>query len=206
MQTALYFGCGADTIPLLALQETIQKFVLIESQSAFEFGSRKRHSSLFIQLRRALFAAGFSFSRQESFVHWIFVNRSTSTTVSLWMECPFPWVTPKRMREEMRQATTLICCGFFPHKSIVNLMARPVRFVTNTDTHLDTDETDIVDVRMFQVWTLIVLPSMWWSSEWTAYDCPQTLEYWSLQSMTIRHKNEMLRLRKEELTLRAGHS
>ena len=195
MQTAVYFECGTDIVPLLALQDTIQKFVLVESQSAFAFGSRTQHSDFFIRLRRVLFGIGFTFSRRQSLQQWIFVNRSTSTTVSLWVDCPFPLVKPKKMLEEISRATTLICCTYLPHKSILDLLQHPIRFVTSSDTVIDTKETDVVDVGMFQVWNLILLPPLWWSKHWTSWDVPRTLEYWCAEDMLTRHKKELHRLR-----------
>ena len=201
MQTAVYLGCGSDVVPLLALRGSIQKFVLVESQSAFEFGSRVKHSGFFLVLRQTLFAAGFSFSRCVTSTHWLFVNRSTKTIVSVWFECPFPLVLPARLKNEIRDATTLICCGFLPHKSILSLMRSPVRLVTNNATLLDEEDDDDVDIRAFRLWNVIVLPRLWWSKLWTESDVPRMLEFWCLNSMRIRHAREAHRLRLADLSV-----
>jgi len=188
--------------PLLALQHSIRKFVLVESQPASEFGHivRKGYERphFLPSMRAALYSSGFSFSRMCSQNNWIFVNRRTSAIVSLWINCPFPFRgAPLRLLEEVGQASTLICCGFLPHKSILDWMRQPRCFVSNTCTVLDPDEHDeeTVGPNDFVAWSLIVLPPRYWCKTWTAEEKPQCLDFWSLDSFDTRYRREMKRRR-----------
>lgn len=200
----MYVGCGADVAPLLALQHTIQKFVLIESQPASEFGHTRRKGferpRYFTEMRSALLASGFSFSRRRCDCNWIFVNRRTSAIVSLWINCPFPFRgVPMRLLEEVGQASTLICCGFFPHKSIVQFMREPRCFVTNNCTVLgshDEDDEELVQPGDFASWSLLLLPNKYWCKVWQSDEAPPILEFWGLERFLKRQRREMDRLRK----------
>jgi hypothetical protein len=202
METALYLGCGTDVAPLLALQHTIQKFVLVDSQPASEFGHLVRpgleRPRFLATMRAALYSSGFSFSRKRSDTNWIFVNRTTSAIVSLWINCPFPFRgVPLRLLEEVGQASTLICCGFVPHRSILEWMRHPRCFVSNTATILDPDEyeEDTVCPEDFVSWSLIVLPPKYWCKTRTAEEVPQCLDFWSLDGFLTRYTREMKRSR-----------
>jgi len=201
METAVYIGCGTDVAPLLGLQHTIQKFVLVESQPASEFGHHVGKGldrpHFFKEMRAALLTSGFSFSRRRDECNWIFVNRRTSAIVSLWISCPFPFKhAPLRLCEEIAQASTLICCGFFPHRSIVQWMKEPRCFVTDTKTVLGMeDEEDSVCAGDFSSWSLLLLPSKYWCKVWHDDEAPPCVDFWCLERFLRRHARELKRRR-----------
>ena len=206
METAVYIGCGTDVAPLLALQDRIKKFVLVESQPESEFGHIKakgyERPHFFSLMRHALHTAGFSFSRQRSDRNWVFVNRASSSIVSLWINSAFPFRNPPSMLlDEIGQACTLIVCGHLPHHSIVHLMRWPRTFVTNTATVLDVQEEneDAVDPSQFLSWTLLTLPPDWWCKTWHADESPRIQDSWKLSRFLRQHSQGMEERRKHEL-------
>jgi hypothetical protein len=181
METAVYVGSGTNVSPLFALK-TIQKFVFVYPNPVPDRSVQpgRERDTFLMKMRAALLTCGFSFSRQRYDSNWIFVNRSTSVIVSLWVNCPFPfWDVPLKLLEEIGNATTLICCGVHPHASILQWMKFPRSFVTDTSTTWKTDE-NLVSPDMFSSWSLLVSQG------------PETVcvDFWSLPQFLKRHARE----------------
>lgn len=181
MKTAVYVGAGIDIIPILLFRD-IKTFIYIDSQPATEFGSsllypgyeRPRFPGLLLNTMKRLGYVACKQSTNKNLQE--FVNLASGTEIFYYMNNCFPHKLDAGCVEAISKASTLICCGYTPHQSIITMMRRgPLVFIGNNNTVYRQDE-DLARDGNFLIDTLHKNPKLF--DEYIRFDIPTGYESW----------------------------
>jgi len=165
--TAVYVGAGIDVLPLL-LFRNIRLFIYIDSaDNDYEFrktigniGYVKQHSQVGLNPRE-------------------YIHNSRGTKVLYFMNNSFPDKLDSYAIDCIKQASILICCGYNPDSSILDLMKTgPKIFIGNNKTKYDGEKHGVCrkildDERLF--------------SEYFRFDIPDLYPYQTAQYVEEHH-------------------
>jgi hypothetical protein len=156
---AVYIGAGLDVRPIRALAH-IDRFIYIDSrpstqQPTFDIQHKQYDKRFVREFCRKLEALDFEwsftpttndsmccFKKQYHNAPFAIEFENNRRSVVYHMNTTFPFSHDAQVRDEISKANTLIIAGFHPHKSILDLMQKPVQVVCWEGTWYGDEEYD----------------------------------------------------------------
>lgn len=182
--TAVYIGAGTDIVPILKFKN-IKTFIYVDSQPLTEFGSIEPYpeyerSQFPIRFYTLMKKYGFhKIYNEDTLVH-IYYNPISRITLKYFMSVCFPNNLSDLLLQEISRADTLICCGYLPGETILDLMKPgPKIFIGNDITCYNDDSVRTVAGALKENSALM--------SEYIRIDFTKGYPYWEESNIEENH-------------------